>query len=180
MTNNLRQTTSFALTDELRRVVTNISDEYSETDLTTTLEKSHSILVTLFGDGVENHFVMNSGDTEISLPLFPILEVQRVKKNNIDTQDFTVEDRRGIVTLTGNIEDKDRIKIKYVPSIFRDIELLLAKRQFILEHNIVASSSESEANIENINFELNNMIKRVRNNVQRLYGVPSLFPVKSQ
>jgi len=76
---------------------------------------------------------------------------------------YTLAQDTGIVSFTSDVtfEVNDILEIRYVPTIFKDIELLMVEIDILNHRNIIAPSDERKAQIEELKGLLEDYLKTI-------------------
>lgn len=168
----VRSIQSFNDIERLKSRAQVISDTVSDENVVDALESSHRMLQSQLGDSVEEHF--RKGGKEFEVTLKPVLAVKKVTINGVETNNYDKDLQAGVITL--DEETNDKVKIRYTPTIFKDIELDLAVKNIMQWQRVQNPTGEQETELERIEKEINATMKRILNSVDRVFGTPSYYP----
>lgn len=169
-------TQTFNRTEDLEQKIGYTDDTVDEADLQTVLEEAHQQMQARVGRHfIEDHTVRKTSDdelvNELNLKFNPVFEVDEILYSDheiISDSDYTVDKEKGEITLDSSFVDEnlDRgrvLRIKYIPEIFKQVELWRAIE--IMKNQEIVELEDSEQAALNTNAlqearRLENMINR--------------------
>lgn len=157
-------TVTFASVDALQEKLPYLDESENDADLRALLEEGHRQLEGVVGEAFTDVFQFDrlqsneeDLDNVLDLTFSPVFEVKRVVRGDeviVDSADYSVDYTEGTITIDSrymdnNVDRYDMVRVRYVPAVFRDLELWLAVQNNAVSERIQFPESEEAQVYEN-------------------------------
>lgn len=174
-------TETYATVDEFRDKTGYTDDDTSDADLQALLEEGHREMEAAVGQSFEDTFVLNklkpdedTLDNVLDLTFAPVFEVVEVVQDDdriiVAEQDYTVDKEAGEITLDASFVDDNlhrgsNIRVRYIPAIYRDLEIWMAVYENKTVERIKFPETEEAQVYDNAANKAQSLVNRINRRV---------------